>query len=50
MLTCLNVRSKVEESEIIEIKSKLFFYEDQNKNLLISQRPKVISTLKNIIF
>jgi len=35
LLTCLNERSKVEESEMTGIESKLFFYKDQNQNSLI---------------
>jgi len=39
----------VEESEITGTESKLFFYNDQNRNSLILQGPKEVLTLYYII-
>jgi len=45
LLTNLSDEPKVEESQMIGIKSKLFFYRNQNRNSLILQEPKEVLTL-----
>jgi len=48
LLTNLREGPKVEESQMIGMKSKLFFYRDQNRNSIILQGPKEVLTLLHI--
>jgi len=51
LLTNLNERPKVKDSQMLGMKSKLFlFYRGQNRNSLILQGPKEVLTLFNIAF